>query len=155
MLLFALIQFSLEDANILRLERKHTNSHVASLESDFFSGSAYGRLASTAIFESLLFIVSSEGRLLPSDCVCLDIFDIQSVSVLVAADYKYLQVKYLSSFKSDCLIIYFEDEFQIGFRIDLLASLFAARTVNFHTCRHIADQRMQRIESRPGRKLGD
>ena len=144
MLLFALIQFSLEDANILRLERKHTNSHVASLESDIFSGSAYGRLASTALFESLLLIVSSEGRLLTSDCLCLDIFDIQSVSVLVAVDYKYPQIKYSSSLELNCLIIYFEDDFPFSFRIDLLASLFA-RIVQSQTRRHIADRRVQRI----------
>ena len=145
MLSFALIQFSLEDANILRLERKHTSSPVASLESDFFSGSAYGRLASTAIFESLLFIVSSEGRLLSSECLCLDIFYSQSVSVLVAAGYKYLQVKYPSRSEIDCLVTYLEEDFPFSFRIDLPASLFAPRIVQFQTCRHIADWRMQRI----------
>ena len=143
MLSFALIQFSLEDANILRLERKHTNSHVASLESDFFSGCAYGRLASTAIFESLLFIVSSEGRLLTSECLCLDIFDIQSVSVLVAADYKYLRVKYPSISEIDCVAVYFEEDFSFSFRIELPASLFS-RIIHFPTCRYIADRRVQR-----------
>ena len=145
MLSFALIQFSLEDANILRLERKHTSSHVASLESDFFLWKRIRAPRQYCHFRITSFIVSSEGRLLTSECLCLDIFYSQSVSVLVAAGYKYLHVKYPSSSEIDCLVIYLEEDFPFSFRIDLPASLFASRIVQFQTCRHIADWRMQRI----------